>query len=185
MENLKKLMGSAYKEGITVEEINAFLGSHKVVDLSLGGYVDKDKYDRAVNDKSALQTKYDELSEKTKDYDTLKTENDGFKAEKSDNELKAKLKGYGVSEKSFKYVKGDITDKVLTLGDDDKANKEAVAKYLKEHPQFAESGGSFRKIVTKPVHNNNDGEGEGSQDANKTINDNIRAALGKKVEVEG
>lgn len=184
MDNLKKLMGSAYKEGITVEEINAFLGSHKVVDLNSGNYVDKDKYDRAVNEKAALQTKYDELTEKTKDYDTLKTENDGFKVEKADNELKGKLKGYGVSEKSFKYVKSDINDKVLALGEDDAANKTAVAKYLKEHPQFAESGGSFRKVITKPVNNNNDGANDDQENVNKTINDGIRAAMGKKVDVE-
>ena len=137
MENLKKLMGSAYKEGITVEEINTFLGSGKFVNLNDGNYVDKDKYNKVVTEKDGLKTSLDELTEKTKDYDTLKTENDTFKSEKADAELKAKLVALGVDEKSFKYVKSDINDKVLVLGDKDDDNKKAVEKYLKDNPQFA------------------------------------------------
>ena len=182
MENLKKLLGSAYKEGITVEEINTFLGSGKFVNLNDGNYVDKDKYNKVVAERDGLKTNLDELKESTKDYDTLKAENETFKGEKADAELKAKLIKLGVNEKAFKYVKGDINDKSLVLGDDEKANKDAIAKYLKENPQFAgeKSSDIHTRVITTKIDNK---PGDVVVD-NKTINDNFRNALGKKVNVE-
>lgn len=153
-------MGSAYREGITIEEVNTFLGSGKFVNLNDGNYVDKDKYNKVVAEKDGLKKNLDDLTEKTKDYDTLKTENDSFKSEKADADLKAKLVGYGISEKSFKYVKSDINDKVLVIGDKDEDNKKAVEKYLKDNPQFANgsptSGGGFgpTNINPKPIEQN-------------------------------
>ena len=179
MDNLKKLMGSAYKDGITVEEINTFLGTGKFVNLNDGNYVDKDKYNKAVAEKDGLKTKYDELTEKTKDYDTIKSENDTFKGEKADAELKAKLVGLGISEKAFKYVKGDIADETLKIGDDEKANKEAIQKYLKANPQFAkEKPNVIQRVITTKVDDLGDGT---SSDGHKVVNDNFRAALGAKV----
>lgn len=182
MENLKKLMGSAYKDGITVEEINSFLGSHKFVNIADGNYVDKDKYNRVVSEKESIQKSLDDLKESTKDYETLKSENEKYKGEKEDAALKTKLAGLGISEKAFKYVKGDIADKSLTLGDDEKANKEAVKAYLKEHPQFASQqvvrGGI--KIVTTKI----DEAGKTDVDEVKQTNDNFRAAIGYKTSAE-
>lgn len=181
MENLKKLMGSAYKEGITVEEINTFLGSGKFVNLNDGGYVDKDKYNKAVNEKESIQKSLDDLKESTKDYETLKSENEKYKGEKEDADLKKQLVELGISEKAFKYVKGDIADKSLTLGSDEKANKEAVKTYLKEHPQFAsETSGSRIRIVSTKVG----GEDKPNADEVKQTNDNFRAALGLKTSAE-
>lgn len=182
MEYLKKLMGSAWHEGITLEEINTFLSQGKYVNLNDGNYVDKDKYNKVVSERDANKTKLDELTEKTKDYDTLKTENDTYKAEKADNNLKEKLVKLGVSEKAFKYVKGDINDKTLVIGDDDKVNKDAVAKYLKENPQFAAQGANGpRRIITTKVDSNEDHQQQ--EDAHKIVNQNLREAFGKKVNV--
>ena len=185
MEYLKKLLGSAWHEGITLEEVNTFLSQGKYVNLNNGNYVDKEKYDRVVSERDAHKKSLDELTEKTKDYDTLKSENDGYKAEKANGELKQKLVKLGISEKAFKYVKGDIDDKTLTIGDDEKANKEAVAKYLKENPQFAaQGGGGQRRIVTTKVDTVNDGNANQQENDHKTINQNLRAGFGKNVSVE-
>lgn len=173
-------MGSAYKEGITVEEINSFLGSHKFVNIADGGYVDKDKYSRVVSEKEEVQRKLDELKESTKDYETLKSENQKYKGEKEDADLKTKLSKLGISETAFKYVKGDIADKSLTLGDDEKANKEAVKAYLKEHPQFASPGAGRIRVVTTKV----EGEDKPNTDEIRQTNDNFRAALGLKTSAE-
>lgn len=48
--NLKELMGDAYKDGITVEEITSFFEGKKFADLGTGQYVDKNKFDNTVND---------------------------------------------------------------------------------------------------------------------------------------
>lgn len=181
MEYLKKLMGSAWHEGITVEEINTFLSQGKFVNLNDGNYVDKDKYNKAISERDAHKKSLDELTEKTKDYDTLKTENDNYKAAKADTELKEKLVKLGISDKAFKYVKGDINDKTLTIGDDEKANKEAVAKYLKDNPQFAAQGGGNRRVITTKVENNPDDHTE--ENDHKTVNQNLREAFGKKISI--
>lgn len=47
---LKELMGDAYKDGITVEEITSFFEGKKFADLGTGQYVDKNKFDNTVND---------------------------------------------------------------------------------------------------------------------------------------
>ena len=189
MNNLKNLMGADYHEGLTVEEINTFLGKGKFVNLNTGDYVAKEKFSRLETEKNDLKTKYDELETKTKDYDTLKTENDKFKGEKADADLKAKLTALGVNEKAFKYVKGDINDKTLVLGDDEKANKDAVAKYLKENPQFASKGvtnPNTRVIGVKGSPNGGTSVDEnkaGTPESHATVNQNLRAAFGRKTEV--
>ena len=48
--NLKELMGDAFKEGITVEEISSFFDGKKFADLGTGQYVDKNKFDNTVNE---------------------------------------------------------------------------------------------------------------------------------------
>ena len=176
-------MGSAYKDGITVEEINTFLGSGKFVNLNDGGYVDKDKYNKVVAEKDSIKSSLDELKESTKDYETLKKENETFKGEKADADLKAKLTALGISEKAFKYVKGDIADKTLTIGDDEKANKDAIAKYLKDNPQFA-SNPIPSPTRIKVVSTKMEPSGEQTVKEHQQVNDNFRQALGIKTNVE-
>lgn len=66
--NLKELMGDAYKDGITVEEITSFFDGKKFADLSTGQYVDKNKFDNTVNNlnKELTDTK-NQLSTKLTD----------------------------------------------------------------------------------------------------------------------
>ena len=40
--DLKELLGEAYKEGMTFEEVNTALSSMKLADLSTGKYLNKD-----------------------------------------------------------------------------------------------------------------------------------------------
>lgn len=138
MENLKKLLGAEYKEGISLEEVDAFIGKGKFVNLNEGNYVDKDKYSKVVADRDNIKNALNELTEKTKDYDDIKKSNETFKLEKADTELKAKLVKLGIKEHDFKYVKSDIAEKVLIIDDnDEKATKKSVDDYLKIHPEFA------------------------------------------------
>ena len=44
-ENLKGLLGEAYHDGITAEEVNNFFAGKNFADLSTGQYVDKNKLD--------------------------------------------------------------------------------------------------------------------------------------------
>ena len=68
MDELQELMGDSYKEGMTLEDVGAFFKGKKFADLSTGNYVDKNKYDNAVNDlNQKLQDKTNELNTKLSD----------------------------------------------------------------------------------------------------------------------
>lgn len=63
--NLKEVLGDAYKDGMTFEEISNFFEGKKFADLSTGNYVDKNKYDSEVKDlKNKLSAKENELKGK-------------------------------------------------------------------------------------------------------------------------
>jgi hypothetical protein len=47
-ENLKDVLGEAYHDDITAEEVNSFFSGKNFADLSTGQYVDKNKYDRDI-----------------------------------------------------------------------------------------------------------------------------------------
>lgn len=50
--DLKTLMGDAYQEGVTtVDDVNNFLASSHLADLSTGAYVDKNKFDANIKAK--------------------------------------------------------------------------------------------------------------------------------------
>lgn len=177
MGALKDLLGSAYKEGMTETEIDTALSAGKYVNLKDGKYVDKDKYDR-------LETEYNTLKANSKSAEELRKENETLKAEKSERELNDKLLGLGFKKDALKYVKGDINDKTLVIGDKDDDNKKAVADYLKSHPQFGENQNPAPKgkpfvIGTKVDTPSGTGEGNNggnTAEVNKGINDAIRAA---------
>lgn len=185
MENIKNLMGSAYHEGVTIEEVNSFLAGKKMVNLNDGGYVAKDKFDRVENEKKQLQIEHDSLKESTKDFEKIKAENDGFKKEKANADLKAKVLKLGIDEKFFNYVKMDIDSKTLELGEDEKTNKAAVDKYLKEHPQFASKTEPGRQVViTTKLGNPSDNPDQAQAKVNGVINNGIRRAAGRKIDIE-
>ena len=57
--NLKEVLGDAYKEGMTFEEVSNFFEGKKFADLSTGNYVDKNKYESEVNSLKTQKKKKD------------------------------------------------------------------------------------------------------------------------------
>lgn len=71
--NLKEVLGDAYKEGMTFEEVSNFFEGKKFADLSTGNYVDKNKYESEVNSlKTQLSEKTTELKNKMSDDEKAK-----------------------------------------------------------------------------------------------------------------
>lgn len=65
---LKEMLGDAYKDGMTFEEVSNFFEGKKFADLSTGNYVDKNKYENEVNSlKTQLSAKDEELKSKLND----------------------------------------------------------------------------------------------------------------------
>lgn len=71
--NLKEMLGDAYKEGMTFEEVSHFFEGKKFADLSTGNYVDKNKYESEVNSlKTQLSEKDTALKNKMSDDEKAK-----------------------------------------------------------------------------------------------------------------
>ena len=71
--NLKEVLGDAYKEGMTFEEVSNFFEGKKFADLSTGNYVDKNKYESEVNSlKTQLSEKDTALKNRMSDAEKIK-----------------------------------------------------------------------------------------------------------------
>ena len=83
-ENLKDLLGEAYHDDITAEEVNTFFAGKNFADLSTGQYVDKNKYDRDIQ---GLNTT---IAEKTSALNARLTDEEKAKQERENdkNEIK-------------------------------------------------------------------------------------------------
>lgn len=66
--DLQEMLGDAFHEGMSIDEINTALSGKKFADLSTGNYVDKNKYDADLKAKdSEIQRKAEALSQKMND----------------------------------------------------------------------------------------------------------------------
>ena len=79
-ENLKGVLGEAYHEGITAEEVNTFFAGKNFADLSTGQYVDKNKYDRDIQAlNTTITEKQNALNAKLTDDERAAQERDADK----------------------------------------------------------------------------------------------------------
>lgn len=128
MADLKDLLGDAFKEGMTNDEIvDAISTSEKIVNLSKGDYVAKGKFDD-------LSSKYSKTMEETKDYDDFKKQAEEYKTFKKNVTLKDTFKKSGIKDEFLDYAifqvdKGKIVN-------DDKFN-DNIKEWLKANPQYA------------------------------------------------
>ena len=170
-EGLKQFFGEDGATAITYEQLSKGIAEKgiKLADLSLGGYVAKDKFDEQIRKFNDFKAKND--VSKYADYDTIKAELDALKAEKADNELIEKLSAKKVKTEFQKFVLSEIKGKVTESVNFDKAMEE----YLKENTQYIaseEGAKTFFKSSSAPLGN---GAGE-SKDVNQKMNALFRSA---------
>ena len=76
-ENLKNVLGEAYHDDITAEEVNSFFAGKNFADLSTGQFIDKNKYDREIQTLNATITeKENALTAKLTDSEKADQERD-------------------------------------------------------------------------------------------------------------
>lgn len=158
--DLKAFMGEAYKDGLTLAEVSAFLKGKKYADLNTGNYVSKKKYDD-------LEKKHADYLESTKDYENLKTENTAFKEKERMSTLTKQAEAAGIDSQFIEFALSRIDP---NAEDTEKALKE----WVKKNPQFQVER---RVIDTSPRH---EGKGNPARSMSDTINANLRAAAGKQ-----
>ena len=131
-EGLKQFFGEDGNTAITYEQLSQGIASKgiKLADLSLGGYVSKDKFDEQTRKFNDYKEKND--VSKYADYDTMKAELETLKTEKADRELMEKLSGKKVKPEFQKFVLSEIKGKVTEQLPFDKAMDE----YLNANKQY-------------------------------------------------
>jgi hypothetical protein len=132
MESLKQFFGEDGKTAITYEQLSNGIAEKgiKLADLSLGGYVSKDKFDDQTRKFNDYKAKND--ASKYADYDTIKAELEALKTEKADRQLIEKLSAKKVKPEFQKFVLNEIKANVTEQIDFDKA----MDSYLKENAQY-------------------------------------------------
>lgn len=169
-EGLKQFFGEDGKTAITYEQLSQGITEKgiKLADLSLGGYIAKDKFDEQVRKFNDYKAKND--VSKYADYDTIKSELETLKAEKVDRELIDKLSSQKVKPEFQKFVLSEIKGKVT----EEKPFEKVMEEYLKENTQYIanenEGKQTFFRSSSAPLDN---GSGE-SKNINQKMNSIFR-----------
>lgn len=143
-ENLKDMMGDAYKEDMTAEDVNNFFAGKKFTDLSTGLYVDKNKYERDIQSLQAtIAEKQNALNAKLTDDE--KAQQEKLNKDKEIQRLTELLKtntlnsnksmaiGNTADVKSILKIEEDDTEFATFLDNivsEDGAKTTAIAKYI-------------------------------------------------------
>lgn len=172
--SLRQIMGSAYNESLTLQEIEAFFeGNSKIVNLSNGGYVSKEKFD-------ALNQTYQALQNDTKDFEDIKSKYESLVAKQEKDGQLALINKY-VQPEFAEYVhyqmkQGNLLNEKL---------EDNVKEYIKANKQYGvvkEPTPPQNKVIN--TYSNTDlGVGK-SVDSKQNINNAIRMAVGKQPIVE-
>lgn len=165
-DGLKQFFGEDGNTAITYEQLSKGIAEKgiKLADLSLGGYIAKDKFDEQTRKFNDYKSKND--VSKYADYDTIKNELETLKAEKADRELTNKLSEKKVKPEFQKFVLSEVKAKVTDKITFDKA----LEDYIKENTQYIASDSApktFFKNSSVPLEN---GAGE-----NKGVNAKMNA----------
>lgn len=172
--SLRQIMGSAYNESLTLQEIEAFFeGNSKIVNLSNGGYVSKEKFD-------ALNQTYQALQNDTKDFEDIKSKYES---------LVAKQEKDGQLTLINKYVKPEFAEYVhyqLKQGNllNDKL-EDNVKDYIKANKQYGvvkEPTPPQTKVIN--TYTNTDLGVSKNTEPKQVMNDAIRTLAGRSVSSE-
>lgn len=165
-EGLKQFFGEDGNTAITYEQLSKGIAEKgiKLADLSLGGYVDKNKFDDQVRKFNDYKAKND--VSKYADYDDIKTELEALKTEKADRELMTKLSGKNVKPEFQEFVLSKIKANV----NDQVTFDKAMEDYLKENAQYIEvEDKGNKKIFKNSSVQLDNGTGE-KKDTNQKMN---------------
>lgn len=171
-DGLKQFFGEEGDTAITYEQLMKGITEKgiKLADLSLGGYVSKDKFDEQVRKFNDYKAKND--VSKYADYDQVKQELETLKVEKADREMIEKLSAKKVRPEFQKFVLAEIK---AGLQEGDEFDK-AVDTYLKANTQYlaveGEKAKPFFKSSSAPLDN---GSGE-AKTTNQKMNAMFRSA---------
>jgi hypothetical protein len=161
MATLKELLGDAYKDGMSVEEVENALSTKKIVDISTGAYVSISKYQALENERNDFKEKYNStLTEQQRaEQEALETKR-RYEAIEKENTL------YKYKQKLSKTIKDEaLLEEIATLYAD--GNVEGA--FEKQNEYFEKSNAELeKKIKDDLMKQNPQGNPQGEDSATIT-----------------
>lgn len=181
-ENLKNVLGEAYHEGITAEEVNNFFAGKSFADLSTGQYVDKNKYERDIQAlNTTITEKQNALNAKLTDDEKKQAAANADKAEiarlqkllqeNSINSNKDLAIGTMSSVKSLLELKDDDNEYntfINTIVSEDRGKTSSIATYISKITKDAYEKG--KKDATKDAMGEFGKDSKGGNSSKKETN---------------
>lgn len=157
MATLKEILGEAYKEGITVEEIENAIATKKLVDISTGAYVSVSKYQALERERDDFKEKYNStLTEQQRAEQEALEQKKKYEAIEKENTL------YKYKQKLSKTIKDEATlEEIATLY----ANGDVEGAFEKQNEYFAKTNAELEQKIKQdlmkqnPQGNPQDGNG--------------------------
>lgn len=139
MATLKEILGEAYKEGMTVEEIENAIATKKLVDISTGAYVSISKYQALENERNDFKQKWsDTLTEAQKAEQKAIEEQQKYEAIMKENAL------YKHKQKLSKTIKDETAlDEIATLY----ANGDLEGAFEKQNAYFEKANAEMEQKI--------------------------------------
>ena len=160
MAELKDLLGESYKEEMTPEEIIAGIKSNdKIVNLTSGNYISKDKFLNLESKYTDANTRLEKVLNETKDMEGLTKQLDEYKKFKTNTEIKEDLSKAGLDPKYnkmglFLFESGEISnegDRVKNIQNWLGKNEAYAIPKAPETPEPTKENKSPEETHEKPV----------------------------------
>lgn len=191
--DLETLLGEAYHEGMTIDEVNTALSTRKIADLSTGNYVNKEAAEaekrKLAEEKKALETKLKEkLTDDERAAQTQKEKDDLIEKLQSQlqqitlNSNKSKLISTTSDIRATLDIKTDDKDfdkfaNLITLEDEE--NSTFISNYVATLLKNSYEKG--KKDATKENIADNSNLKSGTTTPNNSDDNSIGAKLAKRI----
>ena len=137
MATLKEIVGEAYKDGMTVEEIETAIANKKLVDISTGAYVSISKYQALENERNDFKEKYNSTLTEAQ-----RAENEALEKQKRYDAIEKENTFYKYKQKLSKTIKDETTlEEIANLY----ANGDVEGAFEKQNEYFAKSAEELEK----------------------------------------
>lgn len=147
MATLKEILGDAYKEGMTFEEVENALASKNLADLSTGNYVAVGKYNSAIAERDDFKTKYNaKLTEAEREAEQAREREARYKEMERQNSIYKYTEKLGATI-SDKTILGEVAI-LMADGKFDEA-------FDKQNTYFASERAAIEERVKQELMQNN------------------------------
>lgn len=172
--NIQEMLGEAYHEGMSIEEMNSALAGKKFADLSTGQYVDANKYNADIKARDAeIAKKTSELNSRLTDSEKDAASREADKARIKELEDLIQNQAISANRDKVESLTSDVRS-ILGLGNDDNDYSSLLNVLSNVEAENARSVAKFVNKIAKDSYE------KGKKDATKDSLGNFSNGVGKQ-----